>query len=152
MTKIVQFSHSSVMQRYALSKSVALCDRGRESEGEREGGSERELDYNENSLLLQKMYTGKVRCLTVTNNLNIRIFYGKYGTILKPKKLRTMHKIRNSVLCFLVSYEASKPCGCLALFIFNTLSSIRYVSLNAHLEPGYRGLGQGTEGEAMIRY
>ena len=92
MTKIVQFSPSYVTQRYALSKSVALCDRGRESEGEREGGSERELDYNENSVLLCKMYAGKVRCLTVTNNLNIRIFYGKYGAILKPKKLRTMHK------------------------------------------------------------
>ena len=91
MTKIVQFSPSSVMQRYALSKSrVALCDRGRERG--REGVSERELDYTENSLLLWKMYAGKVRCLTVTNNLNIRIFYGKYGAILKPKKLTTMHK------------------------------------------------------------
>lgn len=67
-----------------------------------------------------------------------------------------MHKnglhVRNSVLCFLVSYEASRPCGYLALFSFNTLSSIRYVSLNVHVEPGYRGLGQSTESEAMIRY
>ena len=92
MTKIVQFSPSSVTQRYALSKGVALCDRERERGTERERRSERELDYNENSLLLWKMYAGKVRCLTVTNNLNIRIFYGKYGAILKPKKLRTMHK------------------------------------------------------------
>ena len=89
MTKIVQFSPSSVTQRYVLSKSVALCDRGRErgSEGVRESWTD-----NENSLLLWKMYAGKVRCFTVTNNLNIRIFYGKYGAILKPKKLTTMHK------------------------------------------------------------
>jgi len=30
------------------------------TEGEREGGSERELDCNENSLLLWKMYAGSI--------------------------------------------------------------------------------------------